>query len=64
MTGSNNVENWKAINSGHLCQKLQSAEAVITNRLLGHKPDQNTSKRIIPFWNPFYENVTNMSRFC
>jgi exopolysaccharide biosynthesis predicted pyruvyltransferase EpsI len=63
MTGSHNVKNWKALNSGHLRQKLQRARAVITNRLLGHKPDYNTSKTIIPFCNTFYENMTNLSRF-
>jgi hypothetical protein len=63
MTGSNHVENWKALNSGHICQKLQRAETVITNRLLGHKLDTNTSKIIMPLCNTVYENLTHLSRF-
>jgi hypothetical protein len=68
MTGSNNAENLKALNSGHLRQKLQSAGTVITNRLLGHTLDHNTSKIIIPLCKTFYENMTYLSssggEFC
>ncbi len=63
MTGSNNVENWKTLNSGYLRQKLQSAETVITNRLLGHTLDYTTSKTITPLCNTLYENLTHLSRF-
>jgi hypothetical protein len=61
MTGSNNVKNWKALNSGHLRQKLQSAGTVITNRLLGHTLDHKTSKIIAPLCKTFYENMTHLS---
>ena len=64
MTGSNNVEHWKALNSGHVHQKLQRAETVITNRLLGHKPDHNTSKFIVPLCTTVYENIIHLSRCC
>jgi hypothetical protein len=76
MTGSNNVKNSKALNSGHLRQKLQRAGTVITNRLLegvhvtpgknlpetASTPDSNTS--ISPFSMPEKLIIdTRISRF-
>ncbi len=45
-------------------RKLRRAFWVVTNRLLGHRPDQNTSIFILPLCNTSYDNMPNLSRFC
>ncbi len=45
-------------------QKLRCAGLVSTICLLGHTLDHNTHKFILSLGTTFYENMTNLSRFC